>query len=112
MKRRLGGVSALAVAAVVAAQELPPGSAALRQRAQELLRAERWTEAAEQFRLYLQTGADDPATALDYAALLAQLNRREEAARALEAVRARHPRHEPVLFRLAAEYAALERWAE
>lgn len=81
-------------------------------KAYELYQAKRFAEAAAQFEAYLATNPDDPAAMIDYASLLSELNRHDDAIKVLQAVRAKTPQNETAAFRLGVEYAALKRFAD
>jgi TolA-binding protein len=111
--RRLLSASLLAGALTshsqVPVQPVTEAEAGLRARAYELYQAKRFGEAAEQFRLYLDRNQRDARVLFDYASLLLQLHRHDEAARALEQLHQLQPRHEAGYFRLGATYVNLGR---
>jgi TolA-binding protein len=114
--RRLLSASLLAGAltgrAQTPVQPVTEAEAGLRARAYELFEAKRFSEAAEQFRAYLDRNQRDARALFDYAALLLQLNRPDEAARALEQLHQSQPRHEAGYFRLGTIYIQLGRSAD
>src|SRR5712692_131868 len=101
-------VGLLLVARPGAAQD----AAAERGKAYELYEQKRFAEAADAFQGYLQKNPDDAQAALDFAALLSQLNRHTEAATLLEALHLKNPRHEAAYFKLGVEYVTLKRPAD
>src|SRR4051812_44863209 len=88
------------------AQETSP----LKAKAYELYQAKRFDDSAKQFEAYLQEAPGDTAAAIDFAALLSELNRHAQAATLLESVRQKAPRNEAATFKLAVEYVALKRY--
>src|SRR5713101_3394878 len=87
-------------------------AAAERGKAYELYDQKRFAEAADAFQGYLQKNPDDAQAAVDFAALLSQLNRHTEAATLLEALHLKNPRHEAAYFKLGVEYVTLKRPAD
>ena len=87
-------------------------AAAAKTRAYELYQAKRFNEAAQQFKAYFDTNPDDPAAMIDYASLLSELARHEDAAKLLETIHQKALENETAAFKLAVEYAALKRYAD
>ncbi len=104
-------IAVLALCSVVlAARAQEP--ATLKARAYELYQAKQFDEAARQFKAYFDTNPDDSAAMIDYASLLSELRRHEEAVKLLETIRTKAPQNETAAFKLAVEYAALKRYAD
>ena len=87
-------------------------AAAAKARAYELYQAKRFNEAAQQFKAYFDTNPNDPTAMTDYASLLSELARHDEAAKLLETIHQKAPENETAAFKLAVEYAALKRYAD
>src|SRR2546430_14896689 len=80
--------------------------------AYQLYDLQQYEEAAAQFKRHVEQHPDDLPAALDYASLLTQLKRHEEAARVLDVLHQKNPKHEVAYFRLGVEYVNLQRSAE
>ncbi len=98
--------------AIMAQQAGNTEAAAAKARAYELYGTKRFADAATEFQSYLRANTDDLKALFDYASLLGQLNRHEEAARQFELLHRKSPQHEAAYFKLGLEYVALKRLAE
>src|SRR5438552_3666061 len=87
-------------------------AAVAKARAYELYQAKRFNVAAQQFKAYFDTNPNDPTAMIDYASLLSELARHDEAAKLLETIHQKAPENETAAFKLAVEYAALKRYAD
>src|SRR6185503_10961651 len=118
MKRFLGTLAVgLLLAGWLPAQQVAAPAAnaeliSLKARAYQLYEAKDFNAAAAQFQTYLSRQPDDPRARFDYAGLLAELNRHEEAARQLELLHKQRPQHDAGYFRLGVTYVILGRAAD
>src|SRR6185503_8066059 len=88
------------------------GQEATKAKAYELYQGKKFEEAAREFKAYLVANPDDTAVMIDYAALLSELKRHDEALQVLLTVRQEAPQNETAYFKLGVEYAALKRYAD
>ena len=106
----------LIAASLCAQQVVPPAVnadlAALKAKAYQLYDAKDYTGAAAQFQTYLTRQSGDVRALFDYAGILAELNRLEEAARQLELLHQQRPQHEAGYFQLGIIYVRLGRAAD
>jgi len=112
MKTVLVLCGSLLAGALIAQPAKPADPGALKAKAYELYEAQRLTEAAAQFQAYLANNVDDAKALYDYASLLVQLNRHQDAAQQLERLHQTHPDHEVGYFKLGVEYVSLQRHAD
>jgi tetratricopeptide (TPR) repeat protein len=89
--------------------ELSAEAREARAKAYELFEQKQYEASADQFRKYVAQAPEDFTAAIDYAGLLAHLERHAEAARLLESVHQKQPQNESAYFKLGVVYVTLKR---
>ena len=88
------------------------GQEVTKAKAYELYQGKKFEEAAREFKAYLDANPDETAVMIDYAGLLSELKRHDEALQVLLTVHQKAPQNQTAYFKLGVEYAALKRYAD